>query len=97
MKEKNKRRFSKPLICLVTITFSLIGNFSLTEDYSDSKITEVVMLESANPFPDPKRSGPSVAIIINDVPYIFDSDAGVWQATGSARESTGPLTALKSG
>ena len=74
----------KSIIFLIIFIFSISGSFSLAEDYSDSDITKVVMLGSGNPFPDPKRSGPSVAIVVNDVPYLFDAGAGVWQATGAA-------------
>ena len=76
--------FPKSIIHLILFLFIISGSLSLAEDYSDSDITKVVMLGSGNPFPDPERSGPSVAIIVNDVPYLFDAGAGVWQATGAA-------------
>src|SRR5205809_7188926 len=39
--------------------------------------TQVVMLGSGNPSADPDRSGPSVAIVVNDTPYIVDCGPGV--------------------
>lgn len=46
-------------------------------DFSDSEITKVVMLGTGNPNPNPSRSGSSVAIVVNDTPYIFDFGPGV--------------------
>lgn len=42
-----------------------------------SEITKVVMLGTGTPFADPDRSGPSVAIVVNDTPYIVDFGPGV--------------------
>ena len=90
--------FQKSIIHLIIFLFSISGSLSLAEDYSDSDITKVVMLGSGNPFPDPERSGPSVAIIVNNVPYLFDAGAGVWQATGAATPKYGgTVKALESG
>jgi ribonuclease Z len=42
-----------------------------------SDITKVVMLGVGTPTPDPNRSGPSVAVVVNDEPYLFDAGTGV--------------------
>ncbi len=42
-----------------------------------SDVTQVVMLGTGTPFADPERSGPAVAIVVNDVPYIVDFGPGV--------------------
>jgi ribonuclease BN (tRNA processing enzyme) len=39
--------------------------------------TQVVMLGTGTPFPDPERSGPATAIIVDDVPYLVDFGPGV--------------------
>ena len=46
-------------------------------DFSDSATTKVVMLGSGNPNPSPFQSGSSVAIVVNDTPYIVDFGPGV--------------------
>ncbi len=46
-------------------------------DFSDSEITKVVMLGSGNPNPNPTKSGCSIAIVINDTPYIIDFGPGL--------------------
>ncbi len=39
--------------------------------------TQIVMLGTGTPNPNPLRSGPAVAIVVNDIPYIVDFGAGV--------------------
>ena len=39
--------------------------------------TRVVMLGTGTPRPEPDRSGPATAIIVNDTPYLIDFGAGV--------------------
>lgn len=43
----------------------------------ESEITKVVMLGTGNPNPNPARSGPSVAIVVNDTSYLVDFGPGV--------------------
>lgn len=51
-------------------------------DFSTSDITKVVMLGTGNPLPYPHRNGPSIAVVVNEIPYIFDAGEGVWGAMG---------------
>jgi ribonuclease BN (tRNA processing enzyme) len=46
--------------------------------------TQVVILGTGTPNPDPDRSGPSVAIIVNDTPYIVDFGPGVVRRAAAA-------------
>ena len=46
--------------------------------------TQVVLLGTGNPSADPDRSGPSVAIVVNDIPYIVDFGPGVVRRTAAA-------------
>src|SRR2546426_7177673 len=39
--------------------------------------TQIVLLGTGNPAPDPERSGPATAIVVNDTPYLVDFGAGV--------------------
>ena len=39
--------------------------------------TQVVMLGTGNPRPEPDRSGPATAIVVNDTPYLVDFGPGV--------------------
>lgn len=50
-----------------------------------SDITQIVMLGTGNPNPDPDRQGPALAIIVNGQPYLVDCGAGVVRQTAAAR------------
>jgi ribonuclease BN (tRNA processing enzyme) len=45
--------------------------------YAPSQITKVVLLGTGTPNPDPNLSGPCVAIIVNETPYLVDLGPGV--------------------
>jgi ribonuclease Z len=64
-------------------------------DYSDSDTTKIVMLGTGNPNPDPSRSGASVAVVVNDTPYIFDFGPGlIRQAAAMSPRYGGPIQGL---
>lgn len=46
--------------------------------------TQVVLLGTGTPNADPDRSGPSVAIVVNDTPYIIDFGPGVVRRAAAA-------------
>lgn len=53
----------------------------------ENETTNVVLLGTGTPFANPQRSGPSVAIVVNDIPYIVDFGPGVVRRAASAFES----------
>jgi ribonuclease BN (tRNA processing enzyme) len=56
--------------------------------------TQVVFLGTGTPLPDPDRSGPATAVVVNGSAYLFDAGAGVVRrATAAARKG---ITALGS-
>ncbi|RLD64570.1 MAG: MBL fold metallo-hydrolase, partial [Bacteroidetes bacterium] len=62
----------------ITIFLLLVAYYTIAQrDFSNSKITKVVMLGTGNPNPSPSQSGCSVAIIVNDTPYIVDFGPGL--------------------
>lgn len=46
--------------------------------------TTVVMLGTGTPIPDPDRSGPAVAIVVDSVSYLFDAGTGVVRRAAAA-------------
>jgi ribonuclease BN (tRNA processing enzyme) len=44
---------------------------------NDNAATRIVMLGTGTPRPDPSRSGPATAIVVNDTPYLIDFGTGV--------------------
>jgi ribonuclease Z len=46
--------------------------------------TQIVMLGTGTPIPDPDRSGPGVAIVVDSVVYLFDAGTGVVRRASAA-------------
>lgn len=46
--------------------------------------TQIVLLGTGTPNADPDASGPAVAIVVNDTPYVIDSGAGVVRRAAAA-------------
>jgi ribonuclease Z len=64
-------------VLLLLVYLTAISHGIAQRDYSDSKITKVALLGTGSPVADPYRSGCSVAIIVNAMPYIVDFGPGV--------------------
>lgn len=47
--------------------------------------TQVIMLGTGTPYPDPDRSGPAVEIVVNGTPYLVDCGPGVVRRASAAR------------
>ncbi len=62
---------------LIAFSFTLLGSA-----YAQS--TQVVMLGTGNPNADPDRSGPAVAIVVGDQPYLIDFGPGVVRRAAAA-------------
>ncbi len=56
---------------------TFLGRSEGQNDFSNSQTTKVVLLGTGNPNPDPDHSGSSVAIVVNDIPYIVDFGPGL--------------------
>ena len=54
---------------------------------AQSSRTQIVMLGTGTPIPDPDRMGPSVAVIVDSVPYIFDAGTGIVRRAVAARRA----------
>src|ERR1700736_3250604 len=56
--------------------------------------TQVVLLGTGNPFPDPDRSGPATAIVVNGRAYLVDFGPGIVRRAKAAMFDKG-ITALE--
>ena len=66
---------SRFLVVTLLLTASLLAG-QKPEAPAISK-TRVVLLGTGNPAPDPDRSGPATAIVVNDTAYLIDFGPGV--------------------
>jgi ribonuclease Z len=80
---------------LITLSLLLHYNAFCQSDSSTtdtSIITQVVFLGTGTPVPNPDRSGPSVAIVVNNTPYLIDLGPGVVRrATAAFRKGVAGL------
>ncbi len=77
------------LICCLTVVSPL-------QALEKSDITKVVLLGTGTPIPNPERSGPAIAIVVNDTPYLVDFGPGVVrQATSMSPTYGGDIEGLE--
>jgi len=69
--------------CILIIAF-LFSVFSIL--YAQKTNTKLVLLGTGTPFADPNKSGPSLAIIVNNTSYIVDCGPGVVRRAAQAKE-----------
>src|SRR3954451_15110828 len=69
------RRFGTAMVCSAILTTSLPAQQQASSG-PPSK-TQVILLGTGNPFPDPDRSGPATAIVVNGRAYLVDFGPGV--------------------
>jgi ribonuclease BN (tRNA processing enzyme) len=69
------RLFETSVICSAILTASLTAQQQASPG-PPSK-TQVVLLGTGNPFPDPDRSGPATAVVVNGRAYLVDFGPGV--------------------
>jgi ribonuclease BN (tRNA processing enzyme) len=56
-------------------------------DTQTSETTQIVLLGTGTPNADPERSGPSVAIVVDDSPYLIDFGPGVVRRASAAHQA----------
>jgi ribonuclease BN (tRNA processing enzyme) len=76
----------KPQVLAVTLFFVLACHSVSFAQSGPTAKTEVVMLGTGTPLPDPDRSGPSTAIVVNGTPYIVDAGTSVVRRAAAARD-----------
>ena len=77
------------LVFLLSIGSFVVHSFKAFAELAPSNITQIVMLGTGTPNPDPDRAGPAVAIVINNTPYIVDFGPGVIRRAAQASTQFG--------
>ena len=75
----------RPLLVLVPA--ALLAAPAAAQQHSSSR-THVVLLGTGTPNPDPDRSGPAVAIVVDSSVYIVDAGAGIVRRVAAAARKT---------
>ncbi|MGH9837336.1 MAG: MBL fold metallo-hydrolase [Blastocatellia bacterium] len=74
----------KILAALIAIWISTPGTPPVESKQTAPGKTQVVLLGTGTPNADPDRSGPAVAVVVNDVPYVVDCGPGVVRRAAAA-------------
>jgi ribonuclease BN (tRNA processing enzyme) len=75
----------EPGVLAVTLFLAFGSNSMYFEQHAPTTKTQIVMLGTGTPLPDPDRSGPSTAIVVNGTAYIVDFGAGIVRRAAAAR------------
>src|SRR5882757_2426580 len=70
------------LIALLLIVITTTRAYTQTD-----AVTKVILLGTGTPFADPERSGPSVAIVVNNISYVIDCGPGVVRRASAAAKN----------
>lgn len=82
-------RLKRRLILGLLLCIVLQPAIARAEGLRPSPITQIVLLGTGTPSPDPDRSGPATAIIVNGVPYLVDFGPGVVRRAAAASQQKG--------
>ncbi len=74
-----------PFVLALTLAGGSLSGGSAVESKRDVRTpAQIVLLGTGTPNADPDRSGPSVAIVVNDTPYLVDFGPGVVRRAAAA-------------
>jgi hypothetical protein len=77
---------NRQVLAVVTLLFVFAWHSASFAQSAPATKTQVVMLGTGTPLPDPDRSGPSTAIVVNGTGYIVDAGTGVVRRAAAARD-----------
>ena len=84
------------ILFLLIFAWGALGSNDARGELEPSATTQVVLLGTGTPNADPSRSGPAVAIVVNDTPYLVDFGPGVVRrATAMSPTYGGPIPGLE--
>jgi ribonuclease BN (tRNA processing enzyme) len=72
------------LLTLFLICWSINSQSLSNPSLPAQSKTQVVLLGTGTPNADPDRSGPAVAVVVNDTPYVVDCGPGVVRRAAAA-------------
>jgi ribonuclease BN (tRNA processing enzyme) len=80
---RRKRCWPAIMLC-ASLALSTLGQTPPLTKGSPVTRTEVVLLGTGTPYPDPKASGPATAIVVGKRVFLFDAGAGVMRQMNAA-------------
>src|SRR6266542_3893699 len=85
--QASKRTRSTRQICraLTGLFFISTSHWPAVAQDKTAPQTQIVLLGTGTPLPDPERSGPCTAIVVNGTPYLVDVGTGTVRRAAAAR------------
>ena len=86
--ERTSRLHRTARACVTGVLLFLLplAVFPQPEKKTSAHNTQIVLLGTGTPSPDPERSGPATAVVVNGTPYLFDFGPGVVRRIAAASE-----------
>jgi ribonuclease BN (tRNA processing enzyme) len=81
-----RRRTVRACITGLLVLFLPPAVFPQSEKQTSVQNTQVVLLGTGTPSPDPERSGPATAVVVNGTPYLIDFGPGVVRRIAAASQ-----------
>ncbi len=79
------------LLFVIAIFFFQAGMIDAIDDTNSNtggqEVTRIVLLGTGTPNANPERSGPAIAIVVNDTPYLIDCGPGIVRRAAAAHKS----------
>ncbi|HZI87794.1 MAG TPA: MBL fold metallo-hydrolase, partial [Pyrinomonadaceae bacterium] len=82
--KKRVHKTTRVVIVAVLSSFLPLTTFPQSEKKASEPKTQIVLLGTGTPSPDPDRSGPATAIVVNGTPYLVDFGPGVVRRAAAA-------------
>jgi ribonuclease BN (tRNA processing enzyme) len=77
-------------VCAIAIGCLLSQRVDVRAQRDSTSKTSIVLLGTGTPSPDPERSGPATAIVVNGTPYLIDFGPGVVRRIAAASQKGVP-------
>ena len=85
MKVKSRVHKTIPVLIVALLSSLLpLTTFPQSENKQSAPKTQIVLLGTGTPSPDPDRFGPATAIVVNGTPYLVDFGPGVVRRAAAA-------------
>ncbi len=75
---------SRYAICGAALALFALLRPSANVEAQPALRTQVIILGTGTPIPDPERSGPAVAVVVDSVAYLFDAGTGIVRRASAA-------------
>ena len=86
--KRTSRRHRTVRACVTgwLVVFLPLAVFPQSEQPPSAHNTQIVLLGTGTPSPDPERSGPATAVVVNGTPYLIDFGPGVVRRIAAASQ-----------